>query len=196
MSATVARFSRTLHWMTSALGLVTLAFFSVTGITLNHPDWFRASHAREAAQVNMAPEWMARFREAPEQTQLGLLTHETAARWGLDVPRNIDRDEYEWVLDYPRPGGLGTVILDLEAETLSYERIDDGLVALVNDLHKGRHTGLAWKVLIDVVSVVCLLFSLTGLVLLRVHAGKRASTWPLVGLGALIPLSIYWWFVP
>jgi len=196
MNPGFARLNRTLHWMTSALGLVSLVFFSITGITLNHPDWFEVERSTQLQEVSLEQRWLEDFQQAPEVERLALLTRELGRRWGLGLPRNIDRDEFEWVLDYQRPGGLGTVVLDLETALLSYEEVHDGMVAVINDLHKGRHTGIAWVVLIDVISLVCLLFGITGLVLLWVHASKRASTWPLVGLGALVPLLVYLVFVP
>ena len=35
-----AFWSRWLHIYTSMFGLAAILFFSVTGLTLNHPDWF------------------------------------------------------------------------------------------------------------------------------------------------------------
>ncbi len=196
MNAALAKFNRTLHWTPSALGLASLVFFSITGITLNHPDWFAADRWSDIEEVALGDAWLAEFTARDELGRLNLLTAELDARWGLGVPRNIDRDAVEWVLDYQRPGGLGTVVLDLEAASLSDENVSDGLVALINDLHKGRHAGLPWVVLIDAVSVICLVFAVSGLVLLWAHASKRASTWPLVGLGVGAPLAVFFWFVP
>lgn len=79
---------------------------------------------------------------------------------------------------------------------MSHEKVDDGFVALINDLHKGRHSGKVWFYLIDVVAVICLLFAVTGILLLVVHARKRPSTWPLVAIGTVLPLVLYWIFVP
>ncbi len=196
MNPALAKASRTVHWVSSAVGLASLVFFSITGITLNHPDWFSAQRSVYSEAVTLSPDWLARFQVADEVARLGALSGELQRRWQLDVPRNIDRDEFEWVLDYQRPGGLTTVVLDIETGDLSLERVDDGMIALINDLHKGRHSGTAWMYLIDVVSVTCLLFAVTGLLLLFVHAGKRRSTWPLVGLGTVLPLALYWVFVP
>ena len=63
---------------------------------------------------------------------------------------------------------------------------DRGWVAYFNDLHKGRNTGLVWKIFIDVVAGACLFFALTGLVLLWIQARQRTSTWPLVSLGVAL----------
>jgi hypothetical protein len=192
----MARASRTVHWISSAVGLASLAFFSITGITLNHPDWFAAQPATSTQGVTLPPPWLDDFRNADELGQLELLSVELNQRWRLGVPRNIDRDEFEWVLDYQRPGGIDTVVLTLESGELTLEQVDDGLVATINDLHKGRHAGTAWVLLIDITALICLLFAVTGMLLLYVHAGKRRSTWPLVGLGTVLPLLLYWIFVP
>src|SRR5262245_16821718 len=37
------RYCRLIHGWLSALGLVALCFLSVTGITLNHPEWFSSA---------------------------------------------------------------------------------------------------------------------------------------------------------
>jgi len=196
MSPVLAKTSRTVHWISSALGLTSLLFFSVTGITLNHPDWFGAARSSTYSEVQLGTQWQAKFEMADDLGKLELLADEVSRQWRLSVPRNIDHDEYEWVLDYQRPGGLTTVVLDQELGLLSNEQVDDGLVALINDLHKGRHSGKVWFYLIDVVAVICMLFALTGVLLLVVHARKRPSTWPLVAIGTVLPLLLYWIFVP
>ncbi|GAB5452001.1 MAG: PepSY-associated TM helix domain-containing protein [Halioglobus sp.] len=196
MHAALARTSRTLHWVSSALGLASLFFFSITGITLNHPGWFSSQRSSDYAEVQLTSGWRTEFAAADDNGRLGLLAEQVRRHWQISLPRNIDRDDVEWVLDYQRPGGVATVVLDVELGVLSLEIVNDGFIALLNDLHKGRHSGAVWVFLIDVTAVICLLFALTGLLLLLVHAGKRPSTWPLVAVGAVLPLVLYWIFVP
>ena len=38
--------------------------------------------------------------------------------------------------------------------------------------------------------MACLVFCITGLFLLHLHARQRAMTWPLVGAGLLVPALI------
>ena len=64
---------------------------------------------------------------------------------------------------------------------------DRGWISYLNDLHKGRNTGAAWSLFLDVFAVACVVFCLTGLVLLQLLSNGRPSTWPLVGLGFVIP---------
>ena len=65
-----------------------------------------------------------------------------------------------------------------------------GWVAYLNDLHKGRNAGKVWYWFIDVFAVACIVFAVTGFGLTWLHARQRPSTWPLLGLGLLIPVVI------
>ena len=60
---------------------------------------------------------------------------------------------------------------------------------------KGRNTGAAWRWFIDVFAVACLVFTVSGLFLLQMHARQRRSTWPWVALGLLLPALIALLFV-
>ena len=71
-----------------------------------------------------------------------------------------------------------------------YEHTDRGWISYLNDLHKGRNTGAAWSWFIDVFSVSCVVFCISGLLLLQRHAQSRPTTWPLVGLGLVIPMLL------
>ncbi|NTS78644.1 PepSY-associated TM helix domain-containing protein [Catenovulum sp. SM1970] len=196
MTAAFLKLNRTIHWMSSAFGLATLIFFSITGITLNHPSFFEADSQTQVEEIEMSENWLRDFHQLEEQGQLNHLTIAIDQKWSLPIPRNIEHDEYEWILDFQRPGGYATVILDVETGLLTYEKTSDGFIALINDLHKGRHSGLAWQWLIDITAVICLLFAVTGLIILYKHARQRTSTWPLVIAGTLLPLIIYWTLVP
>ena len=86
----------------------------------------------------------------------------------------------------PRPGGDAWLSIDRATGAIQYERTDRGVVSWLNDLHKGRNTGLVWKLFIDLVAGACVFFALTGLVLLWIQARQRTSTWPLVSLGVAV----------
>ena len=70
---------------------------------------------------------------------------------------------------------------------VEYERTDRGWISYLNDLHKGRNTGGAWSLFIDVFAIGCLVFCITGLLILKMHAQRRPMTWPMVGLGLVLP---------
>ncbi|MAK82497.1 MAG: hypothetical protein CMJ17_11595 [Phenylobacterium sp.] len=85
--------------------------------------------------------------------------------------------------------------LDTAAGEAIYERTDRGVVAYLNDLHKGRNTGTAWMWFLDIFAIGCVVFCVTGLILLQLHSHARRSTWPLVGAGLIIPLLLALLFI-
>lgn len=95
----------------------------------------------------------------------------------------------------PRAGGDGWISIDRVTGAVEYERTDRGWVSYLNDLHKGRNTGAAWRWFIDVFAVACLVFTVSGLFLLQMHARQRRSTWPWVALGLVLPALIALIFV-
>jgi hypothetical protein len=182
------------HWVSAALCLVGMLLFAATGITLNH-----------AADIGATPRVITRDATLPA-TLLPLLAQpEGAARQPLPGPvqawiasefavRGPDR-EAEWndadiYLALPRPGGDGWLSIDRETGETTFETTSRGWVAYLNDLHKGRDTGLAWRWFIDVFAAACLLFCGTGLLLLHLHAGGRPATWPVAALGLVVPLIL------
>lgn len=192
--------ARTWHWISGAVCLIGMLLFSVTGITLNHAaDIPAAPMITERSLVLPAP-LLANLQEAPsEGTTRGLpqdvrmyISDELGVSLG---GRLVEWTAYDAYVALPRPGGDAWLSLDRESGEVIYEITTRGAVAYLNDLHKGRNTGVAWSWFIDIFSVASILFCLTGLWLLQIHAGKRRSTWPLTALGLLLPLVLAVFFI-
>jgi hypothetical protein len=111
---------------------------------------------------------------------VGLDTRGRAAEWNDD----------EVYVAMPGPGRDAWVSVDRASGEVKSEETDRGWISYFNDLHKGRNSGAAWFWFIDIFAVACIIFTLTGLLLLNLHAKHRPSTWPLVGLGVVVPLII------
>jgi len=181
------------HWISSALCLVGMLVFAATGITLNHAASIEASprvqsHTAElpAALLEQAESMAAGDdKKAPLPASLDAWL---AKQWNISAgDRAAEWTQDEIYLSLPRPGGDAWVSIDLASGEVEYELTDRGWISYLNDLHKGRNTGAAWSLFIDIFAVACLVFSLTGLFLLKMHAGNRAATWPMVGLGIVLP---------
>ncbi|MEM6586403.1 MAG: PepSY-associated TM helix domain-containing protein, partial [Pseudomonadota bacterium] len=101
----------------------------------------------------------------------------------------------EMIINLDGPGVDATLTIDLVTGEAFYERIDNGFIAKLNDLHKGRDTGIAWGILIDLTALAGLIFCISGLGLLVINAKARATTWPLTTLGVVVPVIAYILFV-
>jgi len=70
-----------------------------------------------------------------------------------------------------------------------------GLVAVLNDLHKGRDAGKGWSIVIDVTAIFMTLVSLTGIVMICFMKKKRFSGFIVATAGIVIIYVIYLTFV-
>lgn len=187
------------HWISAAVSMIGLLLFAVTGVTLNHAAQIPAEAVvREQTAVLPAP-LLARLAEFPQETTNP--APDAVARWAdaaFDVriagkPTETTAEEIYVAL--PMPGGDAWLTIDRATGEALHEKTTRGWIAWLNDLHKGRNTGAAWFWFIDVFAVSCIVFTLTGLGLLWLHAWRRPLTWPLVGLGLLIPVVLALFFI-
>ncbi|SEH18314.1 hypothetical protein SAMN05428974_2541 [Sphingopyxis sp. YR583] len=182
------------HWMSSAISLIGLLLFAITGFTLNHAADIEGTPVVTQGSAQMPPALLTRLKAAVPDAEKAPLPP-VAAEW---VEKNFPvkaSAEAEWSADEvylpaPRPGGDAWVAIDLATGEASSEVTSRGWISYLNDLHKGRNSGGEWSLFIDIFSFACLVFAITGLFLLQLHSAKRKSTWPLVGLGLAIPAAI------
>ncbi len=179
-----------IHWMSSAICLLGMVLFSVTGITLNHATQIEAKPNIVRSQATLPPSFLNGLKQ---QAETGHVLPSEVRDWARREFRiDLAEARAEWSSEeiyfpLPKPGGDAWLRIDLESGEAEFEATDRGWISWLNDLHKGRHTGSAWSLFIDVFAIGCLLFSLSGLLILKMQAAQRHSTWPLVGLGVLIP---------
>ncbi|MCV2358966.1 PepSY-associated TM helix domain-containing protein [Paucibacter sp. TC2R-5] len=189
------------HWVSSAISLVALLMFSVTGLTLNNAGLFE-SKARISSGQAQLPDAVLRAtlvaaHSGAQKAELPPpLQHWLREQWGFKTAGLLA----EWApdelyLSLPRPGGDAWLRIALPSGEAEFERSERGGVAYLNDLHKGRHTGPVWSWFIDLFAVASLLFAITGLLILKMHAAKRPSVWPLVAAGLLLPVALLLIFV-
>ncbi|WP_429596909.1 PepSY-associated TM helix domain-containing protein [Sphingomonas zeicaulis] len=186
----------TWHWISSAISLIGLLLFAITGFTLNHAAEIEAApivtEQKAALPASLRPSIAA---ASPDEADTKKPLPDAVAIWVSGRYGQRPAGDAEWsaaeiYVPLPRPGGDGWVSIDRATGDVTGEATDRGWISYLNDLHKGRNAGTAWKWFIDIFAGACLVFALTGLVLLQLHAAKRPSTWPLVAAGLAIPALI------
>lgn len=181
------------HWISAAISLIGMLMFAVTGFTLNHATDIKAA-ARTVQHEAQLPAGLLPALKAAEAAQ-GPLPAPVAA-WlqkSLKVkgrPGAVEWSDGEAYVALAGPGSDGTLTIETGSGAVAYELTERGAIAYLNDLHKGRNTGPAWAWFIDLFALACVVFCVTGLILLQLHAHARRSTWPLVAAGLLAPLLL------
>jgi hypothetical protein len=187
------------HWISAAVSLIGMLLFAITGITLNHAGQIEAQPKVVSRKATLPPDLMAVLAKGPEDGKRPLpvqLEPFLDKAVGADVAgREGEWSPEEVYVALARPGGDAWLSIDRETGAIEHEKTTRGVVSLLNDLHKGRNSGKAWSWFIDIFAAACVIFTVTGLVLLQFHARARPLTWPLVGLGLAAPVILVILFV-
>lgn len=188
------------HWISAAVSLVGMLLFAITGITLNHAQSISATpRVTERAAMLPAP-LLDQLEGAGGEAGAAPLPDAVAAHLKTALQLDTRGRPAEWsdeevYVAMPGPGRDAWVSIDRASGAVTAEQTDRGWVSYLNDLHKGRNTGDAWFWFIDIFAVACVVFTITGLLLLQLHAKHRPSTWPIVGAGLAIPVIIALFFI-
>ena len=183
--------ARRLHVYTSMVAFVIILFFGITGITLNHPTWTFGDDAQRTTTSGTFPFDTTDDGTAEGEVQyLGIAEH---VRSEAGVSGSVDSfgvtgDEGSIV--FTNPGYSAEVTFDLTSR--DYELIVDqqGFVAVLNDLHKGRDTGSAWAWVIDAAAGFLVLVSVTGLVMQAFLRRNRTAAFVTAGVGAILTVAL------
>lgn len=177
------RWTRLVHVYTSMISLALVLFFGLTGLTLNHPNWtFGDSVATTSESGTLA------FDVAPGGTVDYLAVSEFLRnRYGISA----DVGDYgttgnQGSISYRAPGYSADATFDVTTGAYRVTVEQQGFVAVMNDLHKGRDTNGAWNWLIDVVAGFLVLISLTGLGLQLFLRRRRRSAVVVAAVGLAI----------
>nr|WP_047167670.1 PepSY-associated TM helix domain-containing protein [Sphingomonas sp. Y57] len=181
------------HWMSAAVSLIGMLLFAATGITLNHAATIAASPRVQNLSAQLPAPLVAQLTKPASDS--APLPSAVVAELDATLELHAGGKPGEWSDDevyvaLPRPGGDAWISIDRASGAVTAEITDRGWISYLNDLHKGRNAGGTWSWFIDIFAAACILFTLTGLFLLYMHSKPRPLTWPLVGLGLVVPLLI------
>ena len=175
-----------------------MLLFAATGITLNHASKIEAKPEVVNRTAKLSPELLAGLGNRVEGNAP---LPNASAEWlsdELDISigsRQAEWSEEEIYLSLPTPGADAWLSVDRSSGTVEFERTERGWISYFNDLHKGRNAGPAWSWFLDLFAIACLVFCVTGLFLLQMHAKQRRMTWSYVGLGLIVPLLLALLFI-
>ena len=192
MKRKLAEWSRWLHIYLSMFSFVIVLFFAVTGLTLNHLDWFPEKESLDEVDGKLDASWVngsdTTLVKKMEIVEL------FRAKYGVNGLLNDFRiDETEVSVSFQGPGYTADVFIDRSKGTFHLTERSLGFVAWINDLHKGRDTGQGWKWVIDFSAIFMSLISLTGIILLLFLKKKRLNgiIWLVAGVAVVVLLYFF-----
>lgn len=198
--------ARRLHVYISMALLLVVLFFSVTGITLNRPELFEASKPNIQSHNLTLPSHLFSIQNdrlepnaAAFQSFLVEQAGVSGKPSGLDVYAEIEDGELvvgEVSMDFKGPGYNASVFADVVMQTVEVETTDYGVIALLNDLHKGRNSGEVWKWFIDITALLMIFFVITGVCLLLPKKKTLNTSIKWMLFGSALSWFIYFVAVP
>ena len=182
--------SRWLHIYLSMVSFVIVLFFAVTGLTLNHAEWFGGKPVVKKQTGKLNVNWVNN-KDTTRVDKLNIVEF-------LRKTNKISGHVSEFRIDGPAvsvafngPGNSADVYINRNDGNYQITETSFGLIAVLNDLHKGRDTGKSWSVVIDITAILMSLISLTGIIMLCYMKKKRRTGFILLAAGVLIIYGIF-----
>ena len=177
------------------IGFLALLGFAVTGLTLNHAEFFEGQPAppREL-EGQLDPAWIGDDDERIDR--LAIVEALRAAHGVHGAVHDFVIDPEELIVVFKGPGYSADAFIERETGAYSLTAQGRGWVAVLDDLHKGRDSGAAWSWVVDLSAVLMTLTSLTGIWLLLYLKKRRGPALWAGAAGAVTVVAVFWLAVP
>ena len=187
--------ARWLHIYLSVFSFGVVLFFAVTGLTLNHPDWTQ-DRAVTTARKGAADTKLLHAPGVDGADKLGLVEMLRSKEGVHGAVSDFRVDGAQISISFRAPGYSADAFIDRGTGKYDLTIVNNGFIALINDLHKGRDSGKPWAGLIDVSAVLLVLVSATGLLLVWFILKRRFSGLVVTAIGIVAVVVFYHFFVP
>ena len=189
------RQSRLWHGYLSAFAFISLMFFSVTGLVLNHPEWLAQESKSEEIRLSLLPGDVAAARKTDDPARaIAALIGAKGGVGGVYSSGEVDGDEA--FLRYEGATGNASVMVDLKTGAAEAPLQKSDAVTILNDLHRGKNVGDAWKLFIDISAAIFLVLSLVGYILFFSLRYRLAQSLGLTIASLAAMTAVFVWLVP
>jgi hypothetical protein len=191
----IAMLSRWLHIYGSMISFAIVFFFSITGITLNHPDYFAGELKTSQEKGKLDSNWV----NNKDTNKIAKLEIVEFLRKNYHISAAVSEfriDEAQCTISFKGPGYAADAFINRENGTYELTLLRAGLVGIMNDLHKGRDTGSKWSWVIDISAILLVLVSVSGMILILYIKRKKLSGLFIALLGGILLWLLYYMFIP
>lgn len=184
-------FCRTIHIYLTMLGLAVMFLFGVTGLTINHEDWFGATEPHVQELSGDTP-----VKLVAENDRLGIVEHLRSTFRISGALSGFDDLDDKLSLGFKNPGQIWEVEIDKATGKTTIHSESFNFTALINNLHRGRYSGAAWKWVIDISAILIVVACITGVVLWLALPKRRRYGIAAMVVGTLGTFLVYAMLVP
>ena len=190
------RLCRMLHGYLSAFAFLALMFFCVTGVLLNHPEWFKHDRpAEKVATLTLTPSELAAAARAKEPGRA------LAAAVGLRVPlrgayASSDIADGRALVRLEGPKGTSDLDVELSSGQVTATVAKASFASVIQDLHRGKNSGGAWGWVIDLSAVLLIALSVLGYILFFSLRFRLKTSLMLTAASLAVLLAVALWLVP
>lgn len=174
LNRSIAQLSRWLHIYVSMISFAIVFFFAITGLTLNHPDYFAGELKTLNEKGKVDPAWVS-VSDTNKIKKLEIVEQLRKAHNIKAALNEFRIDNSQVSASFRGPGFGADAFVDRSTGEYEVTITKAGVIGVLNDLHKGRDSGSGWSVLIDVSAILMSLVSLTGIILILYIKRKRLS---------------------
>jgi hypothetical protein len=182
---------RTVHIYLTMLGLVVMLLFAITGFTINHEVALGAARARPTERKGQVP--LPLLAQRDHLRVVEHLRKEFGIRGAMD---NFADLPDELAIAFKEPAEVWDISIAKATGLVTARQEQHGWVALINNLHRGRYTGPAWRWVIDFSAIVIVLACLTGFVLWLALPPRQKLGIALLVAGTIGTLALLKFLVP
>lgn len=191
----VAMLSRWLHIYGSMISFAFVFFFSITGITLNHPDYFAGELKTTQEKGKLDSNWVV-SKDTNKIAKLEIVewlrTHHTIKA----AVSEFRIDESQCTVSFKGPGYAADAFINRDNGSYDLTLLRASVVGIMNDLHKGRDTGPRWLWVIDIAAGLMVVVSLSGMILILYIKRKKWTGLIIAMIGTILLWALYWMFIP
>jgi len=187
-SAATSRWMRTFHVYASMISMLIVAFFAFTGLTLNHPSWSLGSTKTTTKHTTVPA-------GAIDNGNVDYLAISEYARSDFGVSGHVTDYGVQGNsghIDFAGPGYSASVTFSTTDSTMTVSTTQSDLLAVLNDVHKGRDTDTSWNWVIDASAILLLFVTVTGVGIQLFQRKRRRSALITAGSLSAVTLILMW----
>jgi hypothetical protein len=167
--------------------MLIVAFFAATGLTLHHPTWSLGS-TKTTTETGVLP---AAAIDAGGTVDYLAISEYVRDTYGVSGKvKNYGTVNGAGHIDYAGPGYSASATFSATDSSLVVTITQGDLLAVMNDIHKGRDTSGSWGWVIDASAILLLVVAATGIAIQVFQRKRRRSAMVTLAVWSLLTVIV------